>query len=144
MSEKLDPFENMALSEDTVRSLNGELGKRLVWNKASGTYVEPKDAPVARNPKFKYAQLPVEGLGKLAAADEYMPLLVLLRLEELWFTRFKRNPVKLANFEVAGVKISRQRKTRALRKLETAGLVLVERELRKSPLVRLLWRPEQR
>jgi hypothetical protein len=144
MSEKADIFENLALSKSVVQSLNGGPGKRMIWDETTRTFVEPKDAPVSRNPKFKYTQLPVEGLGKLAAMKRFIPLLILLRLEELWFTGFKRNPVKLATFEINGVKVSHHQKTRGLEALKGAGLVLVEREARKSPSVTLLWRPERK
>ena len=140
MSNQFDP-ENLRVTA-WVDAQRAERGKRLVWDKARKDFVDPKDLPVSQNAKFKYVQLPVDGLGRLAAADEYVPLLIILKLEELWFTRFKRNPVKLAAFEMSGVKISRHRKARGLAKLEAAGLVLVEREVRKSPLVVLLWRPE--
>jgi hypothetical protein len=125
-----------------VDAQRAETGRRLVYDKTKKDFVDPKDLPVSQNAKFKYVQLPIEGLGKVAVADGYVPLLVVVKLEELWFAQYQRNPVKLATFEVCGVKVSQHRKARALRKLEAAGLVLVEREARKSPLVTLLWRPK--
>ena len=83
----------------------------------------------------------MEELGKLGVQTRDIPLLVILRLDELWFTGFKRNPVKLAAFEMGNIKVSRQVKRRGLAALEAAGLVSVERNLYKSPLITLLWRP---
>jgi hypothetical protein len=138
MRNQFDP-ENLRVTA-WVDAQRVEPGKRLVYDKARKDFVDPKDLPISRNPKFKYVQLPVEELGKLGVQTRDIPLLIILRLDELWFTGFKRNPVKLAAFEMGGIEVSRHTKARGLSALEAAGLILVERKPRKIPLVTLLWR----
>jgi hypothetical protein len=121
---------------------NGGGGKRLVWDRTKQQYVEPHHLPVSRNSGFKFIQLPIEALGRLAVSEMNIPLLVLIRLEELWFQNFKRNPVTLRTFEMCGVQVTRSRKQRALQKLKAAGLVETERVKRRSSVrVTLLWHP---
>ena len=63
-------------------------------------------------------------------------------LMELAYQAFKThtNKVVLANETLGGAKVSRYAKARALRRLEAAGLILVDwRGAGQSPLVTLLW-----
>jgi hypothetical protein len=92
MNTEIDPFDpaNLQVPDDMLQPPNGDSDQRLVWNRVIGKFVDSKDASVARNPKFKYVRLPVEGLGKLAVSEQCIALLILLRLEELWFTQFKQ------------------------------------------------------
>jgi len=141
-----DPFDpaNLRLSADMLkarrRSIDSHNG-RLVYDKGTGRLVSPEKVPAARNPKFKYCQWPIEGLGALCANEQDATLAVLVRLTELWFSGFKRNPVKLASVEIKGFRVSKDQKARALRALEKAGLISVERRSRKSPIVTLNWLP---
>ena len=50
----------------------------------------------------------------------------------------KRKPAYLPNFEVASLGVHRNTKLKALRELEAAGLVTVERQTGKSPRVTLV------
>ena len=44
-------------------------------------------------------------------------------------------------YDLRGFRVSKDQKSRALTALETVGLISVERQLRKSPLVTLTWKP---
>ena len=46
--------------------------------------------------------------------------------------------------DLRGFRVSKDQKSRALTALETVGLISVERQLRKSPLVTLNWKPIKR
>jgi hypothetical protein len=71
----------------------------------------------------------------------HTPLGVLFILQELWFTGFKRNPVKLTTCALRKFGISRLRKYRALQLLEEGGFISVERTPGKNPLVTMTWLP---
>jgi hypothetical protein len=56
-------------------------------------------------------------------------------LHESW--RSQSNFVKLANVGLKGLGVGREGKRHALPQLEEAGLILVERKHRKSPMVKV-------
>jgi hypothetical protein len=65
--------------------------------------------------------------------------LALIMIYEYWRTGGR--PIKLSNAMLAGDGVTRKSKWRALRELEQLGLVKVERQPRKSPMVTLLIGP---
>jgi len=146
MSQSSDRFDtaDLRLPDGMLRGLadpTNATNGRLVCDRTTAKMVPPDQLPAARNPKFKFCQWPMEGLGLLCANERDATLAVLVRLTELWFSGFKRNPVKLASVEIKGFKVSKDQKARALRALEKAGLISVERRSRKSPIVTLNWLP---
>jgi hypothetical protein len=146
MTPESDPFDPTLLripQEILAKLRGGEIDKRLVWDRTRRKFVEPHELPVTFSSKFKFVQLPVEGFGRLAVAEKALSFLVLLRLEELWFKGYKRNPVILPGFEICGLRITRQQKRRALQKLKAAGLIETEQRMGKSVQVTLLWRTVQ-
>jgi hypothetical protein len=102
---------------------------------------EPKrPRSAARRPAgARFVQLPYERT--LAAAGQlgYAPLAVLIEVAFLAFKAHQK-PVPLANKALRAAGIDNKAKTRALRRLETAGLVaVIWRGKGKSPLVSILW-----
>jgi hypothetical protein len=86
-----------------------------------------------------FVQLPYERT--LAAAGQLgnAPLAVLIELAYRAF-KTRQNPVPLSNKALQAVGISHDAKTRALQKLEAAGLVVITKRGRgKSPLVTIIW-----
>ena len=116
-----------------------EEGKRLVWDKGLRKHVDP----VSLSPKgeMNHYAFPSEALEMLCAQKKDATLAVLLNIVRLWFASFQENPVRLASTEIRGFRVSKDQKLRALDALEAAGLISVERQLRKSPLVTLNWKP---
>jgi hypothetical protein len=116
-----------------------EEGKRLVWDKGLQKYVEP--VKLSLKNELKHYTFPAEAFETLCAHKKDATLAVLLNIVRLWFASFQENPVRLATTEVRGFRVSKDQKSRALTALETVGLISVERQLRKSPLVTLNWKP---
>jgi hypothetical protein len=86
-----------------------------------------------------FVMLPYERT--LAAAGRLgdAPMAVLVELAYLAF-KTHRNQILLANATLQKVGVSRLAKLRALRRLESAGLIAVDRRGKgRSPLVTLLW-----
>jgi hypothetical protein len=119
-----------------------EEGKRLVWDKGLQKYVEP--VKLSLKNELKHYTFPAEAFETLCAQKKDATLAVLLNIVRLWFTSFQENPVRLATTEVRGFRVSKDQKSRALTALETVGLISVERQLRKSPLITLTWKPTKK
>lgn len=66
---------------------------------------------------------------------------ILLELDRLIFEARGRNPVSLTNHNLRRYGIDRAGKWRALRKLETAGVIAIEQRGREAPLITHLWFP---
>jgi hypothetical protein len=66
---------------------------------------------------------------------------ILLELDRLIFEARGRNPVSLTNHHLRQYGVDRAGKWRALRKLEAAGVIAIERRGRESPLITHLWFP---
>jgi hypothetical protein len=116
-----------------------EEGKRLTWDKKLRKHVEPEK--FSKLPGLKYCTFPTEPLEMLVAQKRDATWALLLNITRLWFFNFQQNPVKLASTEIRGFKVSKNQKARALVALEKSGLIDVERQPRKSPLVTLTWKP---
>jgi hypothetical protein len=83
---------------------------------------------------------PASKLEALAKEVGCAALAVLLIIYETWFRNYQKNPIKLTNVKLKEHGIGRSAKSRALTVLENAGLIIVERRPRKSPLITLTWR----
>jgi hypothetical protein len=95
-----------------------------------------------RQERVRFYQFSTEVMDKLFTATRCPALAVLLALEDLWFTDFDhRNPIKLTSYNLQRFGLSRGQKYRALKALETAKLISVDRINGKNPVVMLLWRP---
>ena len=69
--------------------------------------------------------------------------LILVEIDRLILKSRGRNPVRLTNHRMHQLGISRQSKRYYLRKLEAAGIIKVQSEVRKWTVVTLLWFPVQ-
>jgi hypothetical protein len=87
----------------------------------------------------KFVQLPYERTLAAAGRLGNAPLAVLTEVAYLAFKAHQK-PVRLANKALQAAGIDHEAKTRALRRLEAAGLVAVAwRGKGRSPLVSILW-----
>ena len=89
--------------------------------------------------KETFARIPHERGMRLYGRIGGAAWVVLLELDRLIFKSYGKNPVRLSNYGLAGM--SRNAKWKALRQLEAAGVVTVERQGFESPLVTHHWRP---
>ena len=64
---------------------------------------------------------------------------ILLELDRLILEARGRNPVSLTNHHLRQYGVDRAGKWRALRKLEAAGVIAIERRGREAPLITHLW-----
>jgi hypothetical protein len=88
-----------------------------------------------------FAQLPIDAFQALAARATCPLLAVILELDRLVVTSFRRsNKVNLSNFKLGELGVSQRAKARALRLLEEMGLITVEKATRRAPTVTVLWR----
>jgi|SRR6516225_1688387 len=69
--------------------------------------------------------------------------LLVVEIDRLILKGRGRNPVRLTNHRMHQLGISRQSKRYYLRKLEAAGIIKVQSEVRKWTVVTLLWFPVQ-
>ena len=69
---------------------------------------------------------------------------ILVELDRLILIQRGRNPVRLTNSNLRRFGLDHYRKRRALRKLEQAWVISVERGVRQAPLVTHHWFPIQR
>lgn len=87
--------------------------------------------------RLEFCQFRIEALYKIAKATQNAELAVPVRLYELWFANFKKNPVRLNTRSFGGIGLTRLRVGTALEKLEKSGQVVVERGAGKCHLVTL-------
>jgi hypothetical protein len=95
-------------------------------------------APVSRAPRAEFVQLPYKLTLVAAGKLKGTTLAVLIELAHQRF-KARENPVALTNAALRSVGVTHWAKRRALRKLETAGLVTVLWRGKRAPLVTLLW-----
>jgi hypothetical protein len=88
----------------------------------------------------KFARIPYERARKLFRHIGGPAWLLLIELDRLIFTK-KRNPIKLTTEALKSSGLTRWQKERALRRLERAGIIRVERKRGRCPLVTHLWYP---
>lgn len=94
-------------------------------------------APVKRKKSERFVKVPLWWIETAATATRSPTTLVLIELLHIAFkTRRATFPVPNGRLKAAGV--SREIKRRTLLDLERAGLVLVERPPRKTPVVTLI------
>jgi hypothetical protein len=70
-----------------------------------------------------YALINLEALKRLAIDTDNVPLLVLVRLEEIWAGPAGRVATRLEPFETSGFAVSAAEKSRGLAALRKAGLI---------------------
>lgn len=149
MNQSTDPFDpdNLRIDPKDFRQMNqgnGEPGT-LVKDKAVSNHGGVRR--YAKHSGLKFFQFPVKIFDLLLGSDfevNRADLAVLLTLYELWFTNFKRNPVKLTSYSLQKYGISRHQKYRALERLENRGLLIADRCRGRSPTVTLTWLPPAR
>ena len=106
---------------------------RLTWNRAAGAY---KSNDAVRAP-FLRGPIPMPWLA--AAANEGGACLAVGIA--LWFLAgltSRRNDLRLSSERLRELGVSRYAKTRALQRLESAGLIYVVRRRGRSPCVTLI------
>ena len=96
--------------------------------------LNPDPVPVRRRPKPSFVQIPLELAARAAKATGGQRMLAwMLILHRCWKEKTKTVPVTNNMLHEYG--IDRKVKVRALRQLETAGLITVEWRDRKSTIV---------
>jgi hypothetical protein len=135
MNDSADQFDpaNFRLPEDYVPGcLNVEEQSRQAGVRRYG-----------KRPRFQFCQFPVSVLDALIEhRANWTVLAVLTALHELWFTHPNHhNPVELTSYNLRRFGLSRWQKWDALRVLEKAGQITIERKDRKNPQVTLNWLP---
>jgi hypothetical protein len=70
-----------------------------------------------------HVQIKLEALKRLAVDTHNIPLLVLVRCEEIWASPQGRAATKLGPFEIGGIAVSEGEKTQGLAALRKAGLI---------------------
>jgi len=129
-----DPFlDNIRVTSELARRFPGKQGAN-------------KPSKQTHSERFHFYKLPVE-VAKSALAichKSAAPISILLALYEIHFRDFGSNPVRLTSKILNKYRISRYRKYRALKLLEIAGLIRVERVKNRNPLVTLKWLPVKR
>jgi hypothetical protein len=140
MSKAEDFFdlESLRIPLDKLPKAKAITGRRLIWDSVKRKHVSPASLSAARE-GFDFIRLPVEPFAQLAADLQSPELAVLFRLYRNWFSRYRKNPLPLARFELKGFRVSRGQKQRALQVLQKAGLISVKYRPGKNPLVTLLW-----
>jgi hypothetical protein len=94
-------------------------------------------APVKRKKPEPFVKVPLWWAKRMAAVTHTKRALVgIVLLHTAWKTKCATFP--LPNGQLANLGVSRQTKRRALADLERAGLITVERPLRKTPIVTLV------
>ena|SRR6516164_9746313 len=89
-----------------------------------------------------FAMLPIEQFQSLAASAKSPLLATIFELDRLVLSSYGRsNTVKLSNHRLRQLGFSHQSKARALRQLESEGLITVTRNGRACPSVTVHWRP---
>jgi hypothetical protein len=119
-----DPFDIAALRIDPADSRMADRGakaRKKGWQR-------------------KFIRVPWVRVERLKATKRAVTYrLALFLIYEHW--RGGGRPIRLSNVMLAGDGVDRRSKWRALRELESFGLVRVERRARKSPLIALLVDP---
>jgi hypothetical protein len=104
---------------------------------AQASRAKPRAAAIKRSAR-PFVKFPVTWLDRLAEVKAngctYQVARRLLNLA----SRTGARRIELANMALLGMGISRKSKHTALRELEAAGLALIQRQARKSPVVQLL------
>jgi hypothetical protein len=86
---------------------------------------------------FRFCQFRAAALYRIAEAAPSAELAILTRLYELWFSNFKKNPMKLNAGWFRKLGFERRYIFHALKRLEKSGQIAVERRVGKCPLVTL-------
>ncbi len=86
---------------------------------------------------FQFCQFRLAALYRIAEVTRCAELAILTRLYELWFTNFKRNPIKLNANWFQKLSFDRHCIYQSLKRLEKSGQITVTRRVGKCPLVTL-------
>jgi hypothetical protein len=125
---------------DEAETTNGNpvKGRRLTFDQTLLKFV-PAGTETPRRKKFdcKLCQFRTAALYQIAKDISSAELAVLARLYELWFTNFKRNPVKLNAGTFQELGFERRRIGSALKRLEKSNQITVERKAGECPRVTL-------
>jgi hypothetical protein len=103
------------------------------------TQVRPAKRQQPKRPMadYRFVRVPALWTEKLSKAKHAATFKLALHLLALEWENHDA-PIKLSNGRLAAAGVSRRGKWRALRELESLGLILTERRSRKSPVVILL------
>jgi hypothetical protein len=136
--------DRFTVAAEELKAYSAEIAKmQETYAAAARAKSGRKDVTSKRTQKFaarstiKFIMFPVEWQFQLARvdADKCTYRVALYLLYESW--RSQNKFVKLANFGLKGLGVGREGKRNALEQLEEAGLVSVERNDRKSPVVKV-------
>jgi hypothetical protein len=134
-----DLLKDFALSSGEIETIAAK--------KAAAREAAQAKTPQAQKRKKKerpnrmdFLPLDLDLLETLAIQNKIVWALIVVRLDELWWTGSKCGPVKLAAFTRGGIHVTKNKKARGLAISERAGWVSVERQFKKSPLVTIEWR----
>jgi hypothetical protein len=101
--------------------------------------------PPARTFKIRFVKLPIHVLEKVISATGSAELAILTELYERHFSDYGQNPVILSSSALSKkYRIGRAQKHRALAKLQAAGVISVQTQPNRNPLVTLNWLPLQK
>jgi hypothetical protein len=136
--------DRFTVAAEELKSFSAEIAKmQETYAAAARAKSGHEDVTIKRTQKsaarstIKFIMFPVEWQLQLARvdADKCTYRVALYLLQESW--RSQNKFVKLANVGLKGWGVGREGKRHALEQLEEAGLVLVERKDRKSPVVKV-------
>jgi hypothetical protein len=123
------------MATDPFDSSNLKLTSEQITELAS---LQKKPSKQVAAPSPEFVKFPYEQLLRAGGRLRNVQLAVLVELAHLRF-KTRENPVPLGNKALQAVGIGRWAKHDALIGLEDAGLISVEYQWGKSPLVTLLW-----
>jgi hypothetical protein len=89
--------------------------------------------------EIKFFQFPKPVMVAIIQSGYVPALAVAAAIHEAWFKSFQRNPITLTSARLAGFRISRHQKLRALKILEQSGYFLVKRASGRNPVITLKW-----
>jgi hypothetical protein len=98
---------------------------------------ELEAAAPAKRKQEPFVKVPLDWIARAAKVTNAPKALVLIELLYMSW-KFKSSTFPLANVRLARLGVSRDIKRRVLRDLESAGLIVVERPARRTPIVTLV------
>jgi DNA-binding transcriptional ArsR family regulator len=91
--------------------------------------------------KETFVRIPYERVLQLYGRVGAPALFVLFEIDHLIFKARGQNPVRLTNKNLRAIGMPRNTKARALRQLQDAGVITIERRGKEAVLVTLSWYP---
>jgi hypothetical protein len=98
--------------------------------------IYPASRPTRRRRKDTFVQVPLMRAASMAKATKTTKAMVWLVVLYEWWAN-KGRPFTLSNKKLAGYGVTHDTKRRALRELEAAGLITVEQNGKRAPVVTL-------